>query len=212
MGDLPFAVLFQDPRFLVIDKPAGMPVYGAGSVEDFFPLISRRTHGPWLAHRLDRDTAGCLVIALRKAALIEAQALFAAGGVSKVYWAVVRGGPAAAAGVVEIGLSKRVAGRGWRMVEDAGGARSVSDWRVLGRGNGVSWLEVRPRTGRTHQVRVHCAWLGCPIVGDAVYGGDESGGLRLLARGILLPVTPEVRAVAEVPGHMAAALRGCGWV
>ena len=208
MGELPFAVLFRDERLVVIDKPAGLPVHagrdGGASVEDAFPLLSRRRTGPWLAHRLDRDTAGCLVVALRRTALLEAQALFAAGKVAKVYWALVRGAPAAQSGVVDIDIQKQTAGRSWRMVAQAGGQRSVSEWRVLGQGNGVSWLEVRPHTGRTHQVRLHCAWLGCPVLGDAVYGG-ETGPLMLLARAIELPLSPPVAAVADVPAHMRSA-------
>ena len=89
------SILFQDQRFVVLDKPAGLPVHagpsGGRSVEDWFPLLSRRKDGPWLAHRLDADTAGCLVIALRRAALLAAQAAFASGGVRKTYWAVVAG-------------------------------------------------------------------------------------------------------------------------
>ena len=88
-------ILFQDRRFVVLDKPAGLAVHagpsGGRSVEDWFPLLSRRKEGPWLAHRLDADTAGCLVIALRRAALLSAQACSRTGRVRKVYWAVVRG-------------------------------------------------------------------------------------------------------------------------
>src|SRR4051794_3753839 len=91
----PATLLFRDQRFVVIDKPAGLPVHpgpsGGHSAEDWFPLLSRRRDGPWLVHRLDADTAGCLVIALRKTALLAAQALFASGAVRKTYWAVVRG-------------------------------------------------------------------------------------------------------------------------
>src|SRR5271165_2655609 len=80
-------ILFRDARFVVLDKPRGLKVHagpaGGASVEDWFPLLSRGKVGPWLAHRLDADTSGCLVIALRRAALIRVQALFASGGVSK---------------------------------------------------------------------------------------------------------------------------------
>src|ERR1700679_538032 len=88
-------ILFLDQRFVVLDKPAGLAVHAGPScgpsVEDWFPLLSRRKDGPWLAHRLDADTAGCLVIALRRAALLAAQAAFAAGTVRKTYWAIVSG-------------------------------------------------------------------------------------------------------------------------
>jgi len=83
---------------------------------------------------------------------------------------------------------------------------NTSDWRVLGRGDGRALLEVRPRTGRTHQVRVHCAHLGCPVIGDAVYGAATKAPLMLLARAITLPVEPPLSATAPPPDHMRAAV------
>jgi tRNA pseudouridine32 synthase/23S rRNA pseudouridine746 synthase len=209
------SILFQDQRFVVLDKPAGLPVHagpsGGRSVEDWFPLLSRRKDGPWLVHRLDADTAGCLVIALRRAALVSAQALFAAGSVRKIYWAVVRGVIAGDAGVVEASLRRVTGPSGWRMVVDpVAGQTAITDWRVLGRAEGLTWLEVRPRTGRTHQVRVHCVALGAAILGDERYG-VAGGGLHLLARAIHLPLDPPVDAVAQPPRHMLAALEQCGF-
>jgi len=206
-------VLFRDARFVVLNKPAGLAVHagprGGPSVEDMFPALSRRRDGPWLAHRLDADTAGCLVVALTKTALIAAQAEFAAGRAEKIYWAVVRGAPAGYGGEIDAKLKKSTAPGGWRMVVDPGGQSAVSVWRVLARGDGMSLLEVRPRTGRTHQVRVHCAALGCPVLGDPVYGGG-GGRLLLLARAITLHLGPLVAAVAPAPPHMADALARLG--
>jgi tRNA pseudouridine32 synthase/23S rRNA pseudouridine746 synthase len=207
-------ILFQDRRFVVLDKPAGLAVHagpgGRPSVEDWFPLLSRRKDGPWLVHRLDADTAGCLVIALRRAPLVAAQALFASGAVRKTYWAVVRGGVAGDGGVVEAKLRRVTDPQGWRMVVDPAGQAAVTDWRVLGRGDGLTWLEMKPRTGRTHQVRVHCLVLGTPILGDERYGGG-GGGLHLLSRAIHVPLEPPVDAMAPPPPHMLAALEQCGF-
>jgi tRNA pseudouridine32 synthase/23S rRNA pseudouridine746 synthase len=208
-------ILFRDNRFVILDKPAGLPVHpgprGGPSVEDAFPTLSRRRDGPWLAHRLDADTSGCLVVALRHAALIAAQAAFAAGDVEKIYWAVVRGRPDAAAGRVEAPLRKHSDHAGWRMVIDPAGQPAVTEWRLRGESGDFAWLELRPRTGRTHQIRVHCASLGCPIIGDPVYGSATGQQLQLLARAITLPGEPPVSATAPPPPHMRATLAACGW-
>lgn len=210
------AILFQDQRFVVLDKPAGLAVHagpsGGRSVEDWFGVLSRRKDGPWLAHRLDADTAGCLVIALRRTALLAAQALFAAGEVRKIYWAIVRGEVAGDRGTIIAPLRRVTGTSGWRMIVDHhAGQQAATDWQVLGRADGLTWLELRPRTGRTHQVRVHCSVLGAPILGDERYG-VAGGGLHLLARAIHLALDPPVDAIAAPPAHMLVALGRCGFL
>jgi tRNA pseudouridine32 synthase/23S rRNA pseudouridine746 synthase len=207
-------ILFRDARFVVLDKPIGVPVHagprGGASVEDWFPQLSARRQGPWLAHRLDADTSGCLLVALRRPALLAAQAEFAAGRVRKTYWAVVQGTPSSTHGTIDTPLAKRSTHRGWRMVVDPAGKPAITDWRMLGQEGALTWLELSPRTGRTHQVRIHCAGLGCPVVGDTTYGGGP-GRLHLLARGIALDLDPPVAAIAPVPQHMREALLRCGY-
>ena len=217
-------ILFQSPHFVVLNKPAGLAVHpgpgGGPSVEDSFPALSRRKDGPWLVHRLDADTAGCLVVALRKQALLAAQAAFLAGSVRKTYWAIVHGVPALAAGDVENRLQKRSDRTGWRMEPAPTGLPARTTWRLMGHTNDIAWLELKPWTGRTHQIRVHCAELGHPILGDPVYGrhgaargvgtcGD--GPMQLLARAISLPLEPPVAAAAPPPAHMREGLLACGW-
>lgn len=208
-------ILFQDARFVVLDKPAGLAVHpgpnGGPSVEDMFPQLSRRKDGPWLAHRLDTDTSGCLLIALRKAPLIAAQAEFAAGRARKTYWAVVRGGPTDSSGKINAPLRRHAEKKsGWRMVIDPAGVQAITHWRVLGRTPEKTWLELRPYTGRTHQLRVHCATQGFPILGDPIYG-DAGEKLHLMASTLELDLDPPVQATAEPPAHMRVALAACGW-
>jgi len=207
-------ILYQSRDFVVLNKPAGLAVHagpgGGPSVEDVFPALSRRKGGPWLVHRLDADTAGCLVVALRKQPLLAAQAAFAAGTAGKTYWAVVHGAPAAAGGEIVNTLRKRNTAAGWRMEAAAAGLRARTVWRRMGQAGGLTWLELEPSTGRTHQIRVHCAGLGHPIVGDPVYGRAD-GPMQLLARAITLPLEPRVAAVAPPPAAMREALLACGW-
>ena len=209
------SILFRDHRFVVLDKPPGLPVHAGPaqgrSVENWFPVLSRRKAGPWLAHRLDADTSGCLLIALRHAPLLAAQAAFASGRVRKTYWAVVQGQPIAEHGRVTVPLRRSTAPGGWRIVADQSrGQPAITDWRVLGRTRRTTWLELTPKTGRTHQVRVHCAVMGAPILGDDRYGTAGSG-LHLLARALCLPLDPPVEATAPPPAHMLAALKDCGF-
>lgn len=203
------SILFQSDAALVVDKPAGLPVSRAAgpSLEAMLPgLRMGRRHVPQPVHRLDQDTAGCLVLGRTKPAMAELGGHFAAGRARKTYWAVLRGA-LRGQGVIDAPLRKISTARdGWRMVVDPAGAAAVTEWRTLGHADGLSWVEFRPRTGRTHQLRVHAAHLGHPIAGDARYGGGE-GAMQLLARRIELP---GIDATAPVPPHMREAIAACG--
>ncbi|MGD7069649.1 RluA family pseudouridine synthase [Acetobacter sp. AAB5] len=198
-----------------MNKPAGLPVHagpaGGPSVEDWFPLLSRRKDGPWLAHRLDTDTSGCLAIALRKQPLLALQQAFATKTAQKTYWAVVQTGPQANTGRIDLPLEKQSSKKGWQMVASPSGTPAATKWKVLGRSKGLCWLELTLETGRTHQARVHCAAMGWPIVGDPLYGTPHSEGLHLLARSLTLPLSPPITAVAPPRPGMVPALQACGW-
>jgi tRNA pseudouridine32 synthase/23S rRNA pseudouridine746 synthase/23S rRNA pseudouridine1911/1915/1917 synthase len=213
-------ILYRDGLVLVVDKPAGTAVHpgpgGGPNLESGFDgLRFGLPHPPALAHRLDRDASGCLVLGRHAKALRRLGALFVGGRVEKVYWAVVEGRPPKAEVRIETGLKKLTRGTGWRMVVDPAGQRTIIDYRVCGMASGRVWLELRPRTGRTHQLRVHCAALGCPVVGDAVYGNPASGELlQLYAHSITLPLypaRPPLEITAPVPPNMFAALQRLGY-
>lgn len=210
-------ILAQTDAVLVLDKPAGLPVHagprGGASLEDALEALRQgRRHPPRPAHRLDADTAGCLALGRTKPALAELGRLFAGGRAEKTYWAVVRG-DLPDSGVCDAPLAKRsTKAEGWRMVVDAkAGQPARTEWRALGRGpGGLAVVELRPRTGRTHQLRVHLAHLGAPILGDARYGGG-GGRMHLLARALRLPLASgPVAAEAPVPAHMREAVAACG--
>ncbi len=218
--DLTSRLLYRDAGILVLDKPAGIAVHrapGAGQTLEA-SLDSLRFGLKWLpglAHRLDRDTSGCLVLGRHPQALRRLNELFAAGAVQKTYWAICEGVPRERAGVVDLPLLKVHRGKHWRILGDAAGQSATTEWRVLGTGDGRSWLELRPHEGRMHQIRVHCASLLCPVIGDPLYGiaGRPGERLHLLARqiGFQFDRKKHVEAIAPPAPHMLPALVACGY-
>jgi tRNA pseudouridine32 synthase/23S rRNA pseudouridine746 synthase len=306
-------VLYRDGLMLIVDKPAGLPVHrgpkGGASLEDYFDALRfGLPRPPALAHRLDKDTSGCLVLGRHRKALAHLGLLFKHGKVGKTYWAVVEGGPDADEGTIALPLGRLDETRGWWMKPDPNGLPSVTTWKVLGRssslvdalrrnsaanfspppcgeGSGVgvgewgttgpqppdppprpspsrnrvyagfghsikgsksatadfdwgegeeaaapyaiaplasvggkmTWLALTPVTGRTHQLRVHCAASGWPIVGDNIYGTAQRFSeptQQLHAREIVVPISKNkapVRVIAPAPVHMRDLLRACGW-
>ncbi len=223
-------LLYRDGLMLVIDKPAGLAVHhgppngkdrGRECLQDHFDTLRfGLPRPPSLAHRLDRDTSGCLVLGRHRKALAQLGKLFKNGAIDKVYWAVVEGSPEADEGMIELPLGRLDVTRGWWMKHDPNGQPAVTKWRVMGRAQApvpLTWLALEPLTGRTHQLRVHCAEMGWPIVGDAIYGtAPRTGGpiMHLHAREIAVPLYKNrdpIRVVAPVPEHMRGPLSACGW-
>jgi tRNA pseudouridine32 synthase/23S rRNA pseudouridine746 synthase len=163
---------------------------------------------PEAAHRLDKDTSGCLILGRHARAIARLNELFKRNEVDKVYWAVVEGGPADDEGEIDLALAPKSPDRGWWMKADPKGLPSLTKWRVLGRGEGMTLLELRPVTGRTHQLRVHCQASGWPILGDPIYGTAPrfgGPGLHLHARSVTVPLYPKkppITVEAPVPAHM----------
>ena len=182
-------VLFKNDDIIVLNKPAGLPVhYGKGggvNLEQFFGLLRfEMPTNPLLAHRLDKDTSGCLVLGRHKNALAKLGKMFETRKVTKTYVAAVEGG-LKGHGTINAPLGKKQNDPcNWHMQVRADGMEAITQYRVIGK----NLVELMPKTGRTHQLRVHMAHLGTPIIGDKIYGsGKEGDRLMLHAAGIVLP-------------------------
>ena len=165
---------------------------GGASLEDWFDALRfGLPRLPSLAHRLDKETSGCLVLGRHRKALADLNLLFRHGKVGKTYWGVVEGGPDAPEGRIDMPLGRLDDTRGWWMKHDPNGLPSATRWTVLGRADGLTWLALEPLTGRTHQLRVHCMESGFPMLGDTIYGSAPrhgGPGLHLHAREIVVPL------------------------
>ena len=225
--DIQARVLYRDGDVIVIDKPAGLSVQGGPGIQrhldgllDALRFDARER--PRLVHRLDRDTSGVLALARDARAAAWLAEAFRLRTARKLYWAITVGVPNPRAGEIDVALEKRPGRHGERMVAEEGGKPSLTAYRVLDHaGKRAAWLKLLPHTGRTHQLRVHCAAIGTPILGDGKYGGAaahiEADGiapqLHLHARAIELPKRSggTLRAVAPLPPHMASAFRFFGF-
>lgn len=216
--DLLDRVLYRDGMLLVIDKPAGIAVHpGPGKGPNLESLFGWLTYGlprpPALVHRLDRDTSGCLVLGRHRKALARAGKLFSGSNpdrkAEKTYWALCIGVPASPEGVIDASLVKkndRVAGWEMKVAKpgDKEAVTAVTSYKVLAAHEGYSLIEFSPKTGRTHQIRVHAASIGCPLQGDPRYGdmseADRAAPFCLHALRIVLPFYPNREALTiEAP-------------
>jgi tRNA pseudouridine32 synthase/23S rRNA pseudouridine746 synthase len=186
-------ILFIDAEAMVIDKPAGLPVDtprrgGDSVVERLGELKQGFQRPPTPMHRLDQDTSGCLLLARSPKARSSLQKAFETRQIEKFYLAVVHGVIEQGAGVIDIALGKTSSEKaGWRMVADPKGDKAVTNWRKLQVHEGKTLVELRPVTGRTHQLRVHAREaFGRGIVGDRVYG-VPGGPMLLHASRLVVP-------------------------
>lgn len=212
-------VIYRDDSVIALDKPHGLPVQGGpGIAKHVDGMLDALRFGsedrPKLVHRLDRDTTGVLVLARTASAAAKLASAFRGRDADKTYWAVTVGRPQGTEGRIDLALAKQ-GGPGKERVAatKAEGAHAITYWRLLDSAQRrAALLELTPRTGRTHQLRVHCAeGLRCPILGDAKYGGAGAfleglpNLLHLHARALRLP-HPDgglLELAAPLPPHMA---------
>ena len=213
-------VIHEDKDLYVLNKPSGFAVQGGTKTHTHLDgllmgLGVELGERPLLVHRLDRDTSGVIVVAKRRAVASALGKMFATRVVKKTYWAVVKGIPSPAQGRIDVALIKARSEEGDRMRASKAGEEddekeAVTQYAVLGKSDGVSWLSLRPQTGRQHQLRAHTAHIGTPILGDNKYGGDVdlpegvANRLHLHARRIVFPHPRDgiVDVTAILPEHM----------
>ena len=189
-------ILYSDDDVIVVQKPAGMLTHSKGVMNDEFTVADffRRyttfgieTNRPGVVHRLDRDTSGVIIGARTKEAAEYLKKQFAARTVKKVYHAVVSGAPKLAEAVIDLPIGRNPTAPSTFRV-DAKGKAAVTTYRTLRQGAHHSLVELRPKTGRTHQLRVHMQYIGNPIFGDRVYG-ETKGAVRLYLHAESLEIT-----------------------
>ncbi|MEQ1510808.1 MAG: RluA family pseudouridine synthase [Sphingopyxis sp.] len=220
-------LIHRDADALVLNKPPGLATQGGtgtsahvdGLLDAFFDEDKGR---PKLVHRLDKDTSGVLLVARSAGAAAKFSRSFAARSARKTYWAIVTGVPSLDEGQIDLPLSKQPGSGGEKMhVDEENGLPSCTRYRVIERaGNTCVFVELQPLTGRTHQLRVHMAAIGHPIVGDGKYGGKAafltgsiSRKLHLHARNLRIdqPMGGKLEVSADLPDHFAESLASLGF-
>lgn len=225
-------VIRETPSAIVLNKPPGLATQGGSKTTKHVDgLLDAFVEGnaprPRLVHRLDKDTSGVLLIARTPGSAASYSKRFASRSARKVYWALVVGNPQLSEGVIDAPLAKQPGTGGEKMhIDEENGAAAKTRYRVVDRaGQRAAWVELEPLTGRTHQLRVHMAAIGHPIVGDGKYGGPDafltgavSRKMHLHARRLIItePKAGEgsggkLDVTAELPPHFAASMEVLGF-
>ncbi len=221
-------VILRTPAALVLNKPPGLATQGgSGTYEHVDGLLDAYAANegprPRLVHRLDKDTSGVLLIARTPGSAAYFSKHFSGRSARKIYWALVMGVPQIEDGLIELPLAKQPGSGGEKMmVDESGEGQSArTRYRVIDQaGSQTAWVELQPLTGRTHQLRVHMAAIGHPIVGDGKYGGKDaflsgliSRKMHLHARRLLIPAPggESIDVTAPLPDHFAASMDNLGF-
>ena len=219
-------VIHKDKAAIVVNKPPGLATQGGSKTNTHLDeLLDALTYDaksrPKLVHRLDKDTSGAILLARSPGSASFFSKRFSGRTARKVYWAIVMGVPEIADGMIDLPLSKQPGSGGEKMhVDEENGAPSKSRYRIIERaGNRACWVELQPFTGRTHQLRVHMAAIGHPILGDGKYGGKDafltgaiSRKMHLHARRLRIehPDGHKLDVKADLPEHFAETMENMG--
>ncbi len=221
-------VIARTRSALVLNKPPGLATQGGSGtyehVDGLLDALAEDGPRPRLVHRLDKDTSGVLLVARTPGSAAYFSKHFSGRSARKIYWALVVGVPDIDEGLIDLPLAKQPGSGGEKMHVDHSeqGQTARSRYRVLDRaGNAAAWVELQPLTGRTHQLRVHMAAIGHPIVGDGKYGGPEafltgsiSRKMHLHARRLLIDTPGDEKPIdvtAALPQHFAASMEQLGF-
>ncbi|MBT0666835.1 RluA family pseudouridine synthase [Novosphingobium profundi] len=219
-------VLTQDRAAIVLNKPPGLATQGGSGmkqhVDGLLDAYAPKGPRPRLVHRLDKDTSGVLLVARTPGSAAYFSKRFSGRTAKKIYWALVIGVPNINDGMIELPLAKQPGTGGEKMhVDEENGQSARTRFRVLDRaGNRAAWVELHPLTGRTHQLRVHMAAIGHPIVGDGKYGGQDaflsgtiSRKMHLHARRLIIehPDGAPLDVTAPLPEHFANSMENLGF-
>jgi len=231
-AELKRLVIYKDDELIAINKPAGLAVQGGSkTVRHLDGMLDALREGyddkPRLVHRLDRDTSGVMIVARTAKSAADLSRAFQGHTIQKIYWALVIGLPEHPAGTISAALVKGGAPGHERMEwDDEEGKKAITDYRVISSAwRKLAWLELSPRTGRTHQLRAHCAVMGTPILGDGKYTGDlpalsgtdlladVANQLCLHARSLVIqrPGKKPLTLTAPLPPHMTRVFKDLGF-
>ncbi len=218
-------VIFENGRCIVINKPAGLAAQGGSQIRDSvdqrLDALAKDGKRPKLVHRLDRDTSGVMLLARTAKDATAFTRAFASREVEKTYWALVTGVPEIREGKIDLALGKTTHGKAGyeKMGELEDGKRAITYYRVReALGQSLSWVEMIPLTGRTHQLRAHMHAIGHPIIGDGKYGGSEAfieemdlpKQLHLHARRLVMEGEMALDVSAPLPPHMRKSWKKLG--
>jgi 23S rRNA pseudouridine1911/1915/1917 synthase len=224
---IPLEVLYEDDSLIIINKPAGMVVHPSAGHESGTLVNALLAHcetlpgingvqRPGIVHRLDKDTTGAIVAAKTEQAFHHLQEQFRTKSARRDYYAIVYGAPKQDSGTIDQPIGRHPVDRQKQAIvpEEKGGRRAITHWQVKERVGNYTLLQFELETGRTHQIRVHSAFIGHPVVGDPVYGSGRSIGVNLPGQALhawrlrlIHPLTEEwIEAIAPVPSYFTTLL------